>query len=401
VATYHPYVRVWEVWNEPDYTGNHAAVATWLTTPPNPDDLSHWHGTIFEYIRILRVTYEVAKAIDPACWVAVGGLGYTQFLDAILRYTDEPTSGAVAAGHEATGGAWFDCLSFHCYPMWGVSDAETGESIAGTGSDTLVRRFVTLKKNFQRTLAHYGYGSGGAYPPKLFIATETGVASKALGGFVGGDILRRNYIAKLPLLAIPAGIKQAHWFMLYDSEGSSPFGWMGDYYSLASATVNTAPMKNSTLARLAFRQLDLGSMFHSQKLSAALQGALPTNVTGVVLGNSSHQVWAVWRVCTNSELEEDTTSIQLAVPAAGNQYDWQGALQRTIAEGGATVTVTLSASPTYLLLQGGIVTDDSDGATSVASVLPFPSKLVAVVVAAITLLQLLLGVVLFPAALQQ
>ena len=60
VSIYKKYVKIWETWNEPDYVRN-VDTSKWETSPPNPDDLLHWHGTIFEYIRLLRITYEVAK----------------------------------------------------------------------------------------------------------------------------------------------------------------------------------------------------------------------------------------------------------------------------------------------------------------------------------------------------
>ncbi len=50
-------VRVWEVWNEPDYD-------------------SFWQGSIPEYARLLKVAYIVAKQADPDSVVMFGGLLY-------------------------------------------------------------------------------------------------------------------------------------------------------------------------------------------------------------------------------------------------------------------------------------------------------------------------------------
>ena len=52
VSAYKNYIKIWETWNEPDYTRNTNNVGNWMTSPPNPEDLSHWYGTIFEYIRL-------------------------------------------------------------------------------------------------------------------------------------------------------------------------------------------------------------------------------------------------------------------------------------------------------------------------------------------------------------
>jgi hypothetical protein len=68
-------VRVWEIWNEPDYA-------------------FFWSGTVFDYARLLKVAYLVIDATDPDATVMMGGLLYpTQenFLARVLAvYQDEP-----------------------------------------------------------------------------------------------------------------------------------------------------------------------------------------------------------------------------------------------------------------------------------------------------------------------
>ena len=81
---------MWEVWNEPDYT-DWSVTDSWLTSPPDPDDLYNWHGTvhiflrncvnnwqIYQYNRLMRITYEVVKYLDPSAYIATGGIGYYQ-----------------------------------------------------------------------------------------------------------------------------------------------------------------------------------------------------------------------------------------------------------------------------------------------------------------------------------
>ena len=142
VGIYKDHIKIWETWNEPDYTRSYNNVGKWFTEPPDPKDLTHWYGTIFEYIRLLRITYEVAKKVDPECWVATGGLGYTSFLDAIMRYTDNPDGGKVTEEYPAFGGAYFDCDAYHQYPQYGVTDEETGEAYNDNGSDSLAKKVV-------------------------------------------------------------------------------------------------------------------------------------------------------------------------------------------------------------------------------------------------------------------
>ena len=124
VTTYSPYIHTWEVWNEPDWAANWQATQTWDTQPPN-SRRPRWNDTIFAYVRLLRVTYEVVHKLDPQGKVTLGGIGYPSFLDAILRYTDDPTAGAASAAYPQKGGAYFDVVSYHYYPLFtpGNSDA--------------------------------------------------------------------------------------------------------------------------------------------------------------------------------------------------------------------------------------------------------------------------------------
>lgn len=251
VSIYKPYVKIWEVWNEPDYVSNWKVVDTWATSPPNKNDLPHWHGTIYEYIRLLRITYEVVKAVDPTAWVATGGLGYPYFLDAILRYTDEPNSGIVTDEYPSYGGAYFDCDAFHQYPQYGVTDLETGIKYDGEGSDSLSLKPAILKKNHEYILKKHGF-DGVSYPKKIFVLTETGVSSVSVGGEVGGDEVRRNCMLKMPLRALEYDIKQYHYFVISDSDGKTVFQNMGDYYNIQKIDpkVEKPIMKPSSSARL-------------------------------------------------------------------------------------------------------------------------------------------------------
>ena len=171
------------------------------TSPPSSSDLLSWHGTIFEYIRLLRITYEVVKSVDPTAYVATGGIGYPTFLDSILRYTDEPKGGAISSDYPLYGGAYFDCVAFHQYPQYGVTDSETGQKYDTMGSDSLSMRAAILKKNFVTVLKKYKF-DGETYPKKIFVLTETGVASESLQGVVGRDEVRRNFVLKMPLRAL-------------------------------------------------------------------------------------------------------------------------------------------------------------------------------------------------------
>ncbi|MFK7935315.1 MAG: hypothetical protein AB8G22_17510, partial [Saprospiraceae bacterium] len=118
VNEYKDNVKFWEVWNEPDYSFVYEAElppgepGNWWENNPNPCDYAI-HAPIFHYIRTLRISYEVIKYVDPTAYVAVGGLGFPSFLDAVMRNTDNPIDGAIdSLNYPLTGGAYFDVMSY-------------------------------------------------------------------------------------------------------------------------------------------------------------------------------------------------------------------------------------------------------------------------------------------------
>ena len=100
VTRYKDFARYWEIWNEPDfdYSGNSlkapGQAGNWWDNDPDP---CHYKmkAPVQHYIRTLRICYEVIKYIVPESYVAVGGLGYPSFLDAILRNSDNPDNGTI------------------------------------------------------------------------------------------------------------------------------------------------------------------------------------------------------------------------------------------------------------------------------------------------------------------
>eukprot|EP01105_Mastigella_eilhardi_P015404 TRINITY_DN3519_c0_g1_i1.p1 TRINITY_DN3519_c0_g1~~TRINITY_DN3519_c0_g1_i1.p1 ORF type:complete len:564 (-),score=146.12 TRINITY_DN3519_c0_g1_i1:71-1720(-) len=377
VTIYKDYVKFWEVWNEPDYVTNWAVVDSWLTSPPSASDLVNWHSSIYTYIRLLRVTYEVVKKVDPTAFVAVGGIGYYQFLDAILRYTDNDNDGSVTSDYPATGGAWFDCLDFHLYPMYGVGNLTDGSSISGTDSDSMARKFACEKQNMEYTLRQHGYGA--SLPAKSYICTETGVSGKAIGSYAGGESLRRNYLIKMGLAAMSEGISQSHWFDLWDGESegssSSPYGHMGHYYNLVGKTVDNAELKESSYGLQTFTSLRLHEYTYDESATAAAQRALSleggssSDVAVHVLRNGSSTAYALWlrtdRGVAVSDEDSDSKKVSLPVSTATIFYKWDwahsGDSNHLTADDNGVVTVKISSIPAFLV-GGGSADNASDGA---------------------------------------
>lgn len=90
----------------------------WKTAPPSKADLPRFNGSIFDYVRMLRIAKEGATKADPEAMIATGGIGYPPFLDAILRYTDDPEGGAVTTAYPSTGAAYVDVVDFHFYRIF-------------------------------------------------------------------------------------------------------------------------------------------------------------------------------------------------------------------------------------------------------------------------------------------
>ncbi|MES1226966.1 MAG: hypothetical protein ABUT20_66450, partial [Bacteroidota bacterium] len=145
VTIYKPWVKFWELVNEPDFDGGingwrpPGDPGNWWDNNPQPCELTNLKAPIFNYIRMMRILYEVVKSVDPTAYVAMGGTGYPSFLDAMCRNTDNPTDGSVNASYPVKGGAYFDCMSFHYYPMYDLGTTRRY-------SDAAIDEFI-LRKN--------------------------------------------------------------------------------------------------------------------------------------------------------------------------------------------------------------------------------------------------------------
>ncbi|MRG94894.1 hypothetical protein [Polyangium spumosum] len=221
VSTYKPWVRVWEVWNEPDWVADWQVTQTWETEPPTKEQLVRFGGSIFDYVRMLRVSFEAAKKADPEARIALGGIGYPSFLSAVLRYTDNPDGGAVTGEYPKTGGSYFDVVSFHFYPVFGPETSDDG-----------VAAFLNLKSQLEGKLTAAGVTGKG------WIVTETGGPHVSVGDAPGGADYAPNYLAKVMIAAQSVGIERVDWFSLSDGkalgQSTNPFDYMGLYEDVSA-----------------------------------------------------------------------------------------------------------------------------------------------------------------------
>ena len=233
VTTYKTWVHTWEVWNEPDWVPDWQTSLKWETDPPTKQELVRFNGSIFDYVRMLRVSSEAAKAADPQAKIALGGIGYPSFLSAILRYTDNPSGGAKSAEYPETGGKYFDVVSFHSYPVFGPGSSDEG--VAG---------FLDLRGQLAKKLSDAGVSG------KTFVVTETGAPHVAVGGAPGGAEYAPNYLVKVMVAAQAAGIERIDWFCMSDAKpvGASmnSFDYMGLYLDVSKLGQTSQAVRTET-----------------------------------------------------------------------------------------------------------------------------------------------------------
>ncbi len=340
VKNYSPYIHTWEVWNEPDQVGgNYQATQTWDTMPPKASDLIWWNDSIFHYIRLLRITYAVVHKLDPQGKVTLGGIGYPSFLDAILRYTDEPTAGAVDADHPAKGGAYFDVVSYHYYPVFAPGSSDVG-----------AKGLVTLHDQLQAELTQ------ASVTGKTFIITESGAPRYAVGGDPGGVDYAHNYLMKAMALAQGAGVERIDWFILGDSAdpgaSTNPYDYMGLYQNLTNVTsVAAAVITTTGTAYATLGHLLVGSL-SDPKATAAL--ALPSGTNGVALRMPDQKhAYVVWAETAPPGTGETATGM-VKLPAAGpaSIYAWDYSKTKMVATAmpsGGSVQVAVTSAPVVVI----------------------------------------------------
>ena len=344
VTRYKNYVKFWEIKNEPDLTGSNSGWdGNWLTRDPYPAELVNFGAPIQSYIRMLRISYEVIKSVDPQAYVCVGGIGYESFLDAILRNTDNPDSGKVTERYPYKGGAWFDCLSFHIYPMYSLRSWENNRH-----SDAAVAAVENQTKTYVDLLKNYGYGN--VYPAKEMIITETNIPGKEIGDFIGSDQAQRNYLMKAAVIGQKNQIRGIYPFCVWDARERDQAGWeydfMGFYKPLPNSPgsgtlrVNESGTGWRTTSRL------LGNRKYDEDETLRLN--LPAQVDGGAFYSSSANdyVYALWAKTTTDRSESASASYSFpaSMGVTGmDAFNWEET--QTSISGN---TVSLTATPLFI-----------------------------------------------------
>lgn len=255
VNEYKDFVKFWEVWNEPDqdYGGNGwkpiGWAGNWWENTPSPCEYGLM-APVYHYIRMLRISYEVIKSVDPEAYISIGGLGYPAFLDVILRHTDNPNAGLVNDQYPNLGGAYFDAMAFHSYPHLDGSLRYWNEDINNWSwkrhSDAAAEGISRLQGEFQVVLDNYWY-DGDSLPEKIWLITEGNLPGQSVGDYIGTSETQRNFILKAMVECQTNNIVQYDMYIMSDQSyawgATQAFEMMGLYQYL-SATPTYNQVKN-------------------------------------------------------------------------------------------------------------------------------------------------------------
>ena len=354
VTRYKDYGKFWEIKNEPDFTWsdcgwNGQSPCSWWKKDPSPNELTNWGASIQSYVRLLRISYEVIKSVDPEAFICIGGIGYPSFLDAILRNTDNPDGGKVTERYPHQGGAWFDCLSFHCYPMYYLRawDNAIGGFRQFRHSDAAVEAVINQLNEHETVLRKYGYGV--EYQEKEVIITETNVPSKQIGEYIGSVEAQRNYLIKVAVVGQKNRIRGIYPFSVWDTREQNENGWeydyMGFYKPLPSSPGDNLRVNDSGIAWRTVSSMLQGRTYDPAETAKL---ALPSTIEGGSFHStrSNDYVYVLWAK-TSRDLSE-TASVSYTFPASIrvnrlNVTSWNNT-HSTI----NSATINLTGSPLFI-----------------------------------------------------
>lgn len=365
VTRYKGWTKFWEIMNEPDYDVGGQGYKTrgqtgnWYDNDPNPCDLLNMKAPIYYYIRMLRISYEVIKSIDPTAQIATGGLGFPSFLDAVLRHTDNPADGSVTAEYPLNGGAYFDVLSFHSYPMFNLSlwSNDVNGWVHFRHSDAAVTKYTGLKDEFNTVLESHGY-NGATFPRKVFICTENNIPRKSIDNYIGSDDAQKNYVIKALTESQRNDIRQYYIFMLGDDKSTADattwFQAMGLYQNLTGA----GPQQDGVYKQqynnsgIAYKTTSDILMFSRYNATRTADMNLPVNIGGSAFIDSiGNQVYVLWAK-TTTDMSEAAAAVYSFPPAMNvspvlNKREWNYSVTNATTTT-PSVNIALTGTPIFL-----------------------------------------------------
>jgi len=353
VTRYKYYVKFWEIINEPDLDGSDCGWrppgdgANWWDRDPAPSSLINLNAPIQSYVRMLRISYEVIKSVDPEAYVCVGGIGYQSFLDAILRNTDNPDGGKVTDRYPHKGGAWFDCLSFHCYPMYYLRSWGNGGWNHFRHSDAAAAAVIDQLNEHTNVLKKYGYG--GEFPAKEVIITETNIPAKKTGDNIGSVEAQRNYLIKVAVVGQKNRISGIYPFSVWDTKEQNENGWEYDYMGFYKPLPNT-PSGNLRINDSGIAWRTVSRMLQERKYDAAETAKL--SLSAGIEGGAFHSaksndyVYVLWAKTSRDLSETASATYTFPTSIRANRLNitaWNGATSTTNGS-----SINLTGSPVFV-----------------------------------------------------
>ena len=387
VTRYQDYVKFWEIWNEPDfdYSGNGykypGQPGNWWENIPEPCDLSI-RAPVFEYIRMLRISYEVIKSIDPDAYIAIGGLGYPSFLDLVMRHSDNPNGGQINNEFPNKGGAYFDVMSYHAYPHIDGSLREWNNDIGGfdysrhsdAASDGLLQKQV----DYRQVLDNYGYNDQ-LYPAKKWIITESNIPGIAFDDEMGSDEAQRNFVIKVRVACEINEILQYDLFALArkKSPADSYSGWdaMGLFHRLSDIAPTGEELTDQGIASQTMTEL-LADGTYDAPATAALN--LPANIGGAAYRNTDDSYTFVLWAKTETD-QSESVAATYSIPGSMNitnleKREWDFSQTGSLSNVSAT-GISLTGAPIFLRSTSATVhLADQSSLSQTIDIFPNPSQ---------------------------
>jgi hypothetical protein len=356
--TYRGLIKIYEVWNEPDYGDGKGMLGpgqagNWWENAPQPCD-TRLKAPVFYYIRMLRITYEIVKKNDPDALIAVGGLGWPSYLDALCRYTDEPLAGKPDGQHyPLKGGAYFDCMSFHVYPHLGYlmqkKPDSTGRQVYARHSDAAVQGVWDLQKQFAAVLEGHGYNDQ-IYPKKHWICTEFNIPRVQYGEYIGSESAQINFLIKTLAGAQMRGVAQMHLYSLADekNETNPEFSTMGLYENLVNVPTDSARVHLLAAALKTTTECLHEAVFDPVRTTLL---RLPKTVAGAAFRDKNGRfVYILWAKTLADQNESAQAGYSFPAGIVGNKLqlkNWDYSLSRQVFEVDAQ-HIQLTASPVFI-----------------------------------------------------
>lgn len=358
---YKNHVKFWEVWNEPgfDYTGGKGwlpkgAPGNWWENNPEPCDYK-LRAPIFTYVRMLRITYEVVKTLDPSAYVVTSGVGYPSFLDAILRNTDNPDGGKVTPQYPLKGGAYFEGIGYHAYPHFDDAlrafNNQRNDFDYFRHSDMAATDPARIKNQFQDVLKNYGY-NGAKYPDKLWLITECHLPRKEFGQFIGSSEAQKNFMPKAYVNCVKNNILQFHVFKIAEetdfNTATYEFDVMGLYNKIHYSNKLQPEITDAGISYRTTSQILFGLKYDSVKTKAM---QLPSNIDGGAFKDEKGVfTYILWAKTTKDKVE--TVAGTYSFPSSFNmanyiKRDWDFSKTRSLSTISAS-NIALTGTPIFL-----------------------------------------------------